>query len=176
MSNNLELAQVAAAQNQKEVTINDQAGQLDAGLTDKVDVALTGTTSPLVLSDAQALRCMVLKLTDTHPGGTYELRCPTNRKIYVVWNSTAGDVTFKTVAGSDAFGIYRWGWGFSTKQDFNGDIALICAAAPAGRATWSAGGTPTPSASCADGTSCLRSWAVRHPSRRPRPAPAWSPS
>jgi hypothetical protein len=36
MSNNLELAQVAAAQNQKEVTINDQAGQLDAGLTDKV--------------------------------------------------------------------------------------------------------------------------------------------
>ena len=26
---------------------------------------------------------------------------------------------------SDAFGIYRWGWGFSTNQDFNGDIALI---------------------------------------------------
>ena len=26
---------------------------------------------------------------------------------------------------SDAFGIYRWGWGFSTSQDFNGDIALI---------------------------------------------------
>ena len=69
MSNNLDLAQVAAAQNNKEVTINDQAGQLDAGLTDKVDVALTGTTSPLALSDAQALRCMVLKLTGTHPGG-----------------------------------------------------------------------------------------------------------
>jgi hypothetical protein len=34
MSNNLALAHVAAAQNQKEVTINDQAGQLDAGLTD----------------------------------------------------------------------------------------------------------------------------------------------
>ena len=100
MSNNLELAQVAAAQNQKEVTINDQAGQLDAGLTDKVDVALTGTTSPLVLSDAQALRCMVLKLTGTHPGGAYEVHCPTNKKIYVVWNSTAGDVTFKTVAGT----------------------------------------------------------------------------
>ena len=100
MSNNLELAQVAAAQNQKEVTINDQAGQLDAGLTDKVDVALTGTTSPLALSDAQALRCMVLKLTGTHPGGAYEVHCPTNKKIYVVWNGTAGDVTFKTVAGT----------------------------------------------------------------------------
>ena len=27
--------------------------------------------------------------------------------------------------GSALFGIYRWGWGFSTSQDFNGDIALI---------------------------------------------------
>ena len=26
---------------------------------------------------------------------------------------------------SALFGIYRWGWGFSTSQDFNGDIALI---------------------------------------------------
>ena len=41
----------------------------------------------LVLSDAQALRCMVLRLTGTHPGGAYEVHCPTNRKIYVVWNS-----------------------------------------------------------------------------------------
>jgi Concanavalin A-like lectin/glucanases superfamily len=24
-----------------------------------------------------------------------------------------------------AWSIYRWGWGFSTSQDFNGDIALI---------------------------------------------------
>ena len=35
-----------AAQNQKEVTINDQAAELDAGLTDKVDVALTGPRRP----------------------------------------------------------------------------------------------------------------------------------
>jgi lambda family phage tail tape measure protein len=56
--------------------------------------------SGLALSDAQALRCMVLKLTGTHPGGAYDVHCPTNRKIYVVWNSTAGDATFKTVAGS----------------------------------------------------------------------------
>jgi hypothetical protein len=26
---------------------------------------------------------------------------------------------------SALFGIYRWGWDFSTSQDFNGDIALI---------------------------------------------------
>jgi hypothetical protein len=26
---------------------------------------------------------------------------------------------------SALFGIYRWGWGFSTSQDFNGDFGLI---------------------------------------------------
>jgi hypothetical protein len=35
-------------------------------------------------------------------------------------NSTAANTNT-----SGAFGIYRWGWGFSTNQDFNGDIALI---------------------------------------------------
>ena len=62
-------------------------------------------------------------------------------------------------------------------QDFNGDIALILCCG------WAAGagphgppvGAPTPSASCAPGTRCLRSWEVPHPPRPPRPAPAWSP-
>jgi hypothetical protein len=31
----------------------------------------------------------------------------------------------------DAADIYRWGWGFSTSQDFNGDIALIACFASA---------------------------------------------
>jgi hypothetical protein len=35
-------------------------------------------------------------------------------------NSTAANTNT-----SDAFGIYRWGWGFSTNQDFNGDIAPL---------------------------------------------------
>ena len=74
------------------------------------------------------------------------------------------------------FGIYRWGWGFSTNQDFNGDIALIACFAsswtPAMVRRWHA----DPSASCAHGTRCLRSWGVRHPPRPPRPARAWSPS
>ena len=43
---------------------------------------------------------MVLKLTGTHPGGAFEVHCPSNKKVYVVWNGTAGDVTFKTVAGT----------------------------------------------------------------------------
>jgi hypothetical protein len=36
-----------------------------------------------------------------------------------------GNSTAANTNTSDAFGIYRWGWGFSTSQDFNGDIALI---------------------------------------------------
>jgi hypothetical protein len=28
------------------------------------------------------------------------VHCPTNRKIYVVWKSTGGDVTFKTASGT----------------------------------------------------------------------------
>jgi hypothetical protein len=35
---------------------------------------------------------------------------------------------------------------------------------------------PCQSASCAHGTSCLRSLRARHPSRSPRSPPAWSPS
>jgi hypothetical protein len=48
MSNNLELAQVAAAQNQKEVTINDQAGQLDAGLTETLTIEIDGSNAYLL--------------------------------------------------------------------------------------------------------------------------------
>ena len=33
--------------------------------------------------------------------------------------------TAAATSTSALFGIYRWGWGFSTYQDFNGDIALI---------------------------------------------------
>jgi hypothetical protein len=30
-----------------------------------------------------------------------------------------------TAAATNTSALYRWGWGFSTSQDFNGDIALI---------------------------------------------------
>jgi hypothetical protein len=35
-------------------------------------------------------------------------------------NSTAANTNT-----SDAFGIYRWGWGFSTNQDFNGGFVVL---------------------------------------------------
>jgi hypothetical protein len=42
-ASNLALTQVAAAQNQKEVTINAQAGQLDAALTEILSVLVDDT-------------------------------------------------------------------------------------------------------------------------------------
>ena len=45
-------------------------------------------------------------------------------ELYVDGISRANSTAANTNT-SDAFGIYRWGWGSSTNQDFNGDIALI---------------------------------------------------
>ena len=39
--------------------------------------------------------------------------------------------TAAATATSDAFNIYRWGWGFSTSQDFNGEVALVACFASA---------------------------------------------
>ena len=49
---------------------------------------------------------------------------PRRVELYLDGISRASSSAANT-ATSDAFGIYRWGWGFSTNQDFNGDIALI---------------------------------------------------
>ena len=48
-----------------------------------------------------------------------------NRLELYVDDISRASSTAANTATSDAFGIYRWGWGFSTNQDFNGDIALI---------------------------------------------------
>ena len=52
---------------------------------------------------------------------------------HLVASSTAANT-----ATSDAWSIYRWGWGFSTNQDFNGDIALILCCG----ACWTGHGPP----------------------------------
>jgi hypothetical protein len=77
---------------------------------------------------------------------------------------------------SATFGIYRWGWGFSTSQDFNGDIAFIACFASSWTAAMVRRWHADPFGFLRPWTRCLRSWGVRHPSRPPRPAPAWSPS
>ena len=49
---------------------------------------------------------------------------PGRLELYVDGWSRASSTAAAT-STSALFGIYRWGWGFSTSQDFNGDIALI---------------------------------------------------
>src|ERR687891_854872 len=87
MSNNLELAQVAAAQNQKEVTINDQAGQLDAALTEQfvADVS-AGNVS---LTATHYRRAVHIKATGAATSGrTVTLQAIKKLSIISNWSST----------------------------------------------------------------------------------------
>ena len=69
MSNNLELSQVAAAQNQKEVTINDQAGEFDAALTEVVTIEIDDTNA-YVLTDNEFRRHFFIVVTEGSPAPT----------------------------------------------------------------------------------------------------------
>jgi Concanavalin A-like lectin/glucanases superfamily len=66
---------------------------------------------------------------------------PGRLELYVDGWSRASSTAAATNT-SASFGIYRWGWGFSTSQDFNGDIALIACFASSGPPPWCGGGTP----------------------------------
>jgi Concanavalin A-like lectin/glucanases superfamily len=89
---------------------------------------------------------------------------PGRLELYVDGFSRASS-TAAAANTSALFGIYRWGWGFSTSQDFNGDIALIACFAsswtPAMVRRWHA----DPFGFLPHGARCLRSWRVRHPPR-----------
>jgi len=100
MSNNLDLVQLAPNQANKETTINDQAAELDAALTDLAAIDLTGAISPLVLTEADSLRRLGLRLTGTHPGGELVVELPASRKLYVAWNTTAEAVTLRIAGGA----------------------------------------------------------------------------
>ena len=94
---------------------------------------------------------------------------PGRLELYVDGFSRASSTATATNT-SALFGIYRWG--FSTSQDFHGDIALIACFAsswtPAMVRRWHA----DPFGFLCPGTRCLRSWEARHPPRPPRSAPA----
>ena len=90
---------------------------------------------------------------------------PGRLELYVDGFSRASSTAAATNT-SALFGIYHWGWGFSTSQDFNGDIALIACFAsswtPAMVRRWHA----DPLASCA-----LERGACAHGQRATRHAP-----
>jgi hypothetical protein len=103
MSNNLELAQVAAAQNNKEVTINDQAGQLDAGLTEVLMIEID-ESNVYVLTASQFRRHFFIVVTEGSPAPTAAIgvQAPTIRRgLFKLLNLTAQTVAIDVPSQSE---------------------------------------------------------------------------
>lgn len=95
MSNNLNLDQVAEAQTSKEVTINDQAGQLDAAVTETLDVDFT--SGNVSLTDVQFRRQFQFNATNLSVART--LTVPQIKRFFFV-NNAAGTATLNVIRGS----------------------------------------------------------------------------
>jgi hypothetical protein len=104
MSNNLSLSQVAAAQNQKEVTINDQAGQLDAALTEVLTIEVDETNA-YVLSASQFRRHFFTVVMEGSPAPTAAItvQVPAIRRgLFKLLNLTGQTVTIEVPGQSEA--------------------------------------------------------------------------
>ena len=91
MSNNLGLSQIAATQSNKHVTANDQAGQLDAALTEVLSVEVDDTNAASVLTlDFQRHAFFDVVDAVTPPDAAITLTVPAiKRGLFVVRNETA---------------------------------------------------------------------------------------
>lgn len=102
MSNNLDLDQVAGNQNQKEITINDQAGQLDAALTEQfvTDVSAGNTT----LTDAEYRGAVFFKIT----GATVASRSvtlPTIKRLVAIASASDATQSVDIVVGATTIAL-----------------------------------------------------------------------
>lgn len=104
MSNNLDIDQVAAGQNQKETTINDANGQLDAALTDTVTISVTSSNSYTLSNDE--FRRYEFFTIDEDGGDPADaditLTVPAiKRGLFVIINDTAFTVTVEISGQSE---------------------------------------------------------------------------
>jgi len=83
MSNNLQWREVAAAQNQKEVTINEQQSILDAALSDKLDLSGGGS---FILTAEQFTQHMTFKFSDVS-----DVTIPNIKKFFILDNRDGTD-------------------------------------------------------------------------------------
>jgi hypothetical protein len=103
VSNNLSLSQVAAAQNQKEVTINDQAGQLDAALTEVLTVEVDDSNA-YVLTDSEFRRHFFIVVTEGSPAPTaaITLQAPAVRRgLFKLLNLTSQTASIEVSGQSE---------------------------------------------------------------------------
>jgi hypothetical protein len=103
MSNNLDLSQVAAAQNQKEVTINDQAGQLDAALTEVLTIEVDDSNA-YGLTGTELRRSFFIVVTEGSPAPTAAIvvEVPAIRRgLFKLLNLTAQTVAIEVSGQSE---------------------------------------------------------------------------
>ena len=105
MSDNLSLTQLAAAQANKEVTINDQNAELDAAMTEVV-TKVVSTSNAFSLTVAELQRAVVVQVDPdaTVPTATIVGTIPTafKRGMFGLFNNTAQDVTLAVTGQSEA--------------------------------------------------------------------------
>ena len=92
MSNNLNLSQVAAAQNQKEVTINDQAGEIDAAITEQFEADVSAGN--VTLTAEQYRRAVWIKATGAATSGRTVTLQAIKRFVAIADFSTSDSVDF----------------------------------------------------------------------------------
>lgn len=99
MSNNLDLDQVSASQDNKETTINDQSGQLDAAVTEFLDVDLTAGN--VTVTADQYRRNLRFNATDATVSGR-EVTLQAIKHLVVLTSDSANteDVTFQVGTGT----------------------------------------------------------------------------
>lgn len=92
MSNNLQGPRVIANQNDKEQTINDEVGRIDAALT---EMAAVSVTDPYFMTVEQFCSTFGALVTDDDLVGDYELHLPyeVKRGLYWVMNAGSGPLT-----------------------------------------------------------------------------------
>lgn len=96
MSDNLSLTQLSTSQANKETTINDKDGELDAAITEVLAV-LVDNTNAATVTQAQLQRAFILDITEDSPAPTAAITITIDtafeRGCFGVRNSTAQDVT-----------------------------------------------------------------------------------
>lgn len=103
MSNNLDLSQVTAAQNNKEVTINDQAAELDAAVTAAVDIAVDNSNA-ITLTAAQFRGSNMFHIVNDSPVPTAAITVTipaVSRGVFAVINETSYEVTVEISGQSE---------------------------------------------------------------------------